>query len=83
MAVLRESVKKERKSIGERIEEVRAGFGNPHLHRGAGIRALGRGLYECRHGLALRLVFSAYRGLLYFHMMGDHDEVQRFLKAHR
>ena len=83
MAALRALTKKERKGTGEVIEQVRAGFGHPHLHRGTGIRALGRGLYECRHGLAVRLVFSAYRGLLYFHMMGDHDEVQRFLKAHR
>ena len=78
---LRALPKKERKSVGELIEKVRVGFGNPHLHQGAGVRALGHGLYECRHGLSLRLTFSAYRRLLYFYMIGDHGEVRRFLKT--
>jgi hypothetical protein len=80
---LRSFSKTERKEIGELIERVRDSFGKVHAHTGTGIRALGRGLYECRHGLSLRLVFAAYRGLLYFHTIGTHDEVQRFLKAHR
>lgn len=82
LAALRTLSKAERKEIGELIERVRDSFGNPHAHSGTGIRTLGRGLYECRHGLSLRLVFAAYRGLLYFHILGNHDEVQRFLKAH-
>jgi hypothetical protein len=45
--------------------------------------SLGHGLYECRHGLTLRLVFAAYRGLLYFHIIGSHDDVRDFLMAHR
>ena len=83
LASLRALDKAERKEIGELIEDVRTSFGDPHSHRGIGIRSLGKGLYECRRGLAVRLVFAAYRGLLYFHMMGNHDDVQRFLKAHR
>ena len=83
LAALRDFTKPERKAIGELIEAVRESFGDPHVHRGTGTRALGRGLYECRYGLSVRLVFAAYHGLLYFHMIGDHDDVQRFLKAHR
>ena len=82
LGILRTWPKPERKEIGELIERVRDSFGKPHAHSGTGVRALGQGLYECRHGLSLRLVFAAYRGLLYFHTIGTHDEVQRFLKAH-
>ena len=83
LGALRGFSKAERKEIGELIEQVRDSFGNPHAHAGSGIRALGQGLYECRHGLALRLIFAAYPGLLYFHVIGTHDEVRRFLRAHR
>ena len=83
LGVLRTYSKSERKEIGELIEQVRDSFGNPHAHGGIGVRALGQGLYECRHGLSLRLVFAAYRGLLYFHIIGTHDEVRRFIKAHQ
>jgi len=82
LGALRTRSKSERKEIGKLIEQVRDSFGNQHVH-GTGIRALGEGLYECRHGLSLRLVFAACRGVLYFHTIGTHDEVRRFLKAHR
>ena len=83
LAALRGFSKSERQAIGALIEAVRESFGNPHAHRGTGTRALGQGLYECRLGLSVRMVFAAYHGLLYFHMLGNHDDVQRFLKAHR
>ena len=83
LGILRTLSKPDRKEIGELIEKVRDSFGKPHAHGGTGIRALGHGLYECRHGLSLRLVFAAYRGLLYFHAIGTHDEIRRFLKVHR
>ena len=83
LGALRTRSKSERKEIGELIEQVRDSSGNPHAHGWIGIRALGQGLYECRHGLSSRLVFAAYRGVLYFHTIGTHDEVRRFLKAHR
>lgn len=82
LEILRAYSKSERKEIGALIEQVRDSFGNPHAHGGIGVRALGHGLYECRHGLSLRLVFAAYSGLLYFHTIGTHNEVQRFLKGH-
>jgi hypothetical protein len=83
LAALRSCTKAERKEIGDLIERVRESFGNPHAHAGTGIRALGQGLYECRHGLSLRLIFAAYSGMLYFHAIGDHEAVRRFLRAHR
>jgi mRNA-degrading endonuclease YafQ of YafQ-DinJ toxin-antitoxin module len=59
------------------------GFGKPHTHSGLSIRKLGKNLYECRTGLAWRLVFSAQKGLLTFDFAGDHDAVQKYLRSKR
>ena len=62
---------------------VKGGFGRPHAHTGLSIRKLGRHLYECRTGLAWRLVFEAQKGELVFDFAGDHDEVQNYLHGKR
>jgi mRNA-degrading endonuclease YafQ of YafQ-DinJ toxin-antitoxin module len=59
------------------------GFGNPHAHTGLAIRKLGKHLYECRTGLAWRLIFEAHKGGLVFDFAGDHDEVQNYLRSKR
>jgi hypothetical protein len=57
------------------------------LHSGIDLRDLSpKGsrvhVYECRVGLALRLIFTRENPLLlYFHMIGTHDDVRRFLKS--
>jgi mRNA-degrading endonuclease RelE of RelBE toxin-antitoxin system len=78
---LRALDKDQRRVIGERIEKVRVSFGHPHLHGGTGLRALRSGVYECRLNLRQRLVFTLEPGSLYFHFMGNHEEVNRFLKS--
>ena len=74
----------ERIALIERIQEVGRQFGKPHRHAGLGIRDLGGGIYECRSGLDLRLVFvkegTTKPPTLYFDMIGNHDEVKRYLK---
>jgi hypothetical protein len=62
---------------------VKEGFGRPHAHTGLSIRKLGKHLYECRTGLAWRLVFEAQKGELVFDFAGDHDEVQNYLRGKR
>ncbi len=57
------------------------GFGRPHAHTGLAIRKLGKNLYECRTGLAWRLVFEAQKGVLTFDFAGDHDEVRNYLRG--
>ena len=52
------------------LKLVQEGFGNPHAHTGISIRKLNRDLYECRTGLAWRLVFSAGKGVLTFDFAG-------------
>ena len=59
------------------------GFGHPHAHSGLAVRKLGKQLYECRTGLAWRLLFEARKGVLTFDFAGDHDEVQRYLRGQR
>ena len=84
---LRRWPKADRKRVGDTIRNVQENFGRPHLHAGVGIRDLSPkakrlGLYECRVSRALRLVFTRERpSLLYFHMIGTHNEVQKFLRS--
>ena len=87
LAELRPWPKSDRKRVGDAIRKSQENFGKPHLHSGTGIRDLSPSgkrvhVYECRVSQSLRLVFTLERpALLYFHMIGTHDEVQRFLKS--
>ena len=62
---------------------LKEGFGNPHAHTGLSLRKLGKCLYECRTGLAWRLIFEARKGELTFDFAGDHAEVQAYLRGKR
>lgn len=79
-AEIRRLPKQRRKQIGDVITAVRDGFGTPHLHSGLGIRRLRDGLFECRVGLKLRLVFYAEPGALSFTDIGTHDQLRKLLK---
>jgi hypothetical protein len=65
------------------LNAMRDGFSQPHVHSGLSIRKLGRNLYECRTGLALRMVFEARKGVLTFDFCGSHDQVQAYLRNRR
>lgn len=69
--------------VSAALKLVVDGFGNPHAHTGLAIRKLGKHLYECRTGLAWRLIFEAHKGGLVFDFAGDHDEVQNYLRSKR
>ena len=69
--------------VSATLKLIREGFGKPHAHTGLSIRKLGKQLYECRTGLAWRLVFEARKGALTFDFAGDHDEVQNYLRGKR
>jgi hypothetical protein len=84
LKILRAKSKEERRLVGRAIDEACTAWGRPHLHAGSGLRKLRNNLYEVRSGLKTRLVFEPrLDGSLYFHTMGNHDEVLKFLKAHR
>lgn len=63
------------------VDQLPDSFGKPHAHLGLGIRKIHpRGVYEFRVGRRCRLVFTHPQpDLLMLHILGDHDEVQRFL----
>jgi hypothetical protein len=69
--------------VSATLQLIIQGFGQPHTHSGLGIRKLGKQLYECRTGLAWRLIFEAQKGRLVFDFAGDHDAVQNYLRGHR
>ena len=69
--------------VSAALRLVVEGFGRPHAHSGLAIRKLGKHLYECRTGLAWRLIFEAQTGVLTFDFAGDHDEVQAYLRGSR
>jgi mRNA-degrading endonuclease YafQ of YafQ-DinJ toxin-antitoxin module len=79
--IVRDAGREEEVSATLRL--VLEGFGRPHAHSGLAIRKLGGQLYECRTGLAWRLVFEARKGVLTFAFAGDHDEVRDFLRGKR
>ena len=57
-----------------------ASWGRPHVHAGVGIRRLQGGVFECRCGKNVRLVFSREGDALLFDFAGNHDEVQAYLR---
>jgi len=79
--IVREAGKEAEVSVTLKL--MQDGFGRPHAHSGLAIRKLGKHLYECRTGLAWRLVFEARKGVLTFDLAGDHNEVQKYLRGKR
>lgn len=69
-----------RQEIARTIEALREAVGQPHLHMGLGIRQLSRNYFECRVGIALRLVFRLEAGLVTLTFVGTQDEVRRFAR---
>lgn len=81
LAAIRKLTAVERREIGHAISATQDAFGSPHTHSGAGVRKLKGRWYEVRAGLSLRLIFCERDDCLSFEFMGNHDEVQRFLKS--
>ena len=81
LAAIRKLAATERREIGGAIAAAQEVFGSPHAHTGAGVRKLKGRWYEVRADLDQRLVFREGDDCLSFEFMGNHDDVQRFLKA--
>jgi hypothetical protein len=77
----RSAVKGHEAAVARVLAEIQAGFGEPHRHSGLGVRKLAPGLFECRVGLKLRLIFIARKGVLTFEFAGDHEGVQKYLRG--
>jgi hypothetical protein len=65
------------------VGEVAAAFGDPHKHRGLGLRKLARRSHEIRVHLQWRVVFiHDGKNLIAYDVM-NHDEVVLWLKGRR
>ena len=78
---LRALPRRERADVVVKLLELGEVFGQPHQHAGIGIRKLRADLFECRVGLALRVLFRASPDALIIRLVGTHDVVQRYLRG--
>lgn len=70
----------EREAVFTAMMAAAEAWGQPHRHSGVGIRRLRRGVFECRCGRDLRLIFLPAPQALVFDFAGNHDEVRAYLK---
>jgi len=72
--------KGDQKSCDAAVETLPAAFGYPHRHAGLGVRALRRGVYECRASAAVRIGFTRHEETLLLHAVGNHDVIRAWLR---
>ena len=72
-----------REKASKAIAEVGAAFGDPHRHRGLGLRKLAKRSYEIRVHLQWRVVFIHDGKVLIAYDVMNHDEVSLWLKGQR
>jgi plasmid maintenance system killer protein len=65
------------------IADMGAAFGDPHAHRGLGLRKLAGRSYEIRVYLQWRVVFIFDGELLIAYDIMNHDEVSLWLRGQR
>ncbi len=77
----KQRTKAELADIAERCQALLAGFGQPHLHAGLGIRKLHGNLYEFRASRGLRVGFYLIKPrIIRLAMCGNHEDVTNWLK---
>ena len=72
-----------REKVSQAIAEVAAAFGDPHKHRGLGLRKLARRSYEIRVQRQWRVVFIYDGETLIAYDVMNHDEVSLWLRGQR
>jgi hypothetical protein len=70
-----------RQEAEERLTQLAREFGNPHAHRGLGLRKIGRRSYEVRLSRQLRLVLVLHEDRLLAYDILSHDGVVAWLKS--
>ena len=78
---LRALPRNERADVVLKLLELADVFGQPHRHAGLGIRKMRGDLFECRVGLARRVLFRASSDALLIRFIGSHDQVQKYLRG--
>jgi hypothetical protein len=64
----------------EAVEALPGAFGHSHRHAGLGVRALRRGVYECRASQAVRIGFTRHGDTLLLQTVGNHDCIRAWLR---
>lgn len=72
-----------RGKAAQAIADVGAAFGDPHRHRGLGLRKLASRSYEIRVHIQWRVVFIHDGKALIAYDIMTHDEVARWLRGQR
>ncbi|MEX1119418.1 MAG: hypothetical protein WEB60_11565 [Terrimicrobiaceae bacterium] len=72
-----------REKTSASISKVAAAFGDPHKHRGLGLRKLAKRSFEIRVHLQWRVVFIHDGASLIAFDVLNHDEVRLWLKGQR
>jgi hypothetical protein len=72
-----------RKKAAQAIADVAAAFGDPHRHRGLGLRKLAKRSYEIRVHLQWRVVFLHDQKTLVAYDVMTHDDVTLWLRGQR
>jgi mRNA-degrading endonuclease RelE of RelBE toxin-antitoxin system len=72
-----------REKASKAIANVAAAFGDPHQHRGLGLRKLASRSYEIRVHLQWRVVFIHDGKTLIAYDIMNHDEVSLWLRGRR
>ena len=70
----------QRQQLAVAADALRDAFGRPHRHSGLGIRRLDGNLYEFRVGRDLRVVFELQGSTAELGMIGNHDDIRKYLK---
>jgi len=72
-----------REKASRAIADVGAAFGDPHRHRGLGLRKLAKRSYEIRVHLQWRIVFIHDEKALVAYDVMTHDEVSLWLRGQK
>ena len=72
-----------RGKASQAIADVGAAFGDPHKHRGLGLRKLAQRSYEIRVHLQWRVVFIYDGAALIAYDVMNHDQVAHWLRGQR
>ena len=65
------------------VAKLQQAFKHPHEHSGLGLRKLRPHIWEIRINLDIRVVFRLFNDVAEIDLVGNHDDVQRYLKSIR
>lgn len=83
---LRKLPQHEQRRVADTIDQIVSLFETRRASEGLGLKKLFShhelgAVFEARTSLSLRLLFSVQHDQTVFHMVGDHDEVRRFIRT--